>query len=138
MNLNKYHNDFALCKKDCVNEQLSVCPASSFVLFCPHFLVFHHFYHGPTLATTNSTLVLEQIKDILEQMKNQTGHHNETLSPTGHSEGHASVFLPEALVMTTRERPVLCLLLMLGTLWLGYALYLIKRRYVYLLHHLLQ
>uniref|UniRef100_A0AAQ4PZS6 Bicarbonate transporter-like transmembrane domain-containing protein n=1 Tax=Gasterosteus aculeatus aculeatus TaxID=481459 RepID=A0AAQ4PZS6_GASAC len=37
------------------------------------------------------------------------------------------VFLPEALVMTTRERPVLCLLLMLGTLWLGYALYLIKR-----------
>ncbi|XP_040030704.2 solute carrier family 4 member 11 isoform X1 [Gasterosteus aculeatus] len=89
--------------------------------------IFHHFYHGPTLATTNSTLVLEQIKDILEQMKNQTGHHNETLSPTGHSEGHASVFLPEALVMTTRERPVLCLLLMLGTLWLGYALYLIKR-----------
>ncbi|XP_037318419.2 solute carrier family 4 member 11-like [Pungitius pungitius] len=81
--------------------------------------IFQHFYHGPTLATTNSTLVLEQIKDILE-------HHNETWSVTGHSE-HASVFLPETLVMTTRERPVLCVLLMLGTLWLGYALYLIKR-----------
>uniref|UniRef100_A0A3Q2WQR3 Solute carrier family 4 member 11 n=1 Tax=Haplochromis burtoni TaxID=8153 RepID=A0A3Q2WQR3_HAPBU len=42
--------------------------------------------------------------------------------------GHAeSIFLPESLVLCTRERPILCLLLMLGTLWLGYTLYLIKR-----------
>uniref|UniRef100_A0A667X9N2 Solute carrier family 4 member 11 n=1 Tax=Myripristis murdjan TaxID=586833 RepID=A0A667X9N2_9TELE len=46
---------------------------------------------------------------------------------TGHAEGHLSIILPESLVVCTRERPILCLLLMLGTLWLGYALYLIKR-----------
>ena len=72
-------------------------------------------------------------------MKNQTGDmhgvQNETASVTGHAEGHPLVFLPESLVVTTRERPILCLLLMLGTLWLGYALYLIKRRYVHQLHH---
>ncbi|XP_038554856.1 sodium bicarbonate transporter-like protein 11 [Micropterus salmoides] len=91
--------------------------------------IFKHFYHGPTLATTNSTLVLQQIKEILE--KNQTGNtlgdHNETVSLMGHAGGHALILLPESLVLTTRERPILCLLLMLGTLWLGYALYLIKR-----------
>ncbi|XP_059201983.1 solute carrier family 4 member 11-like [Centropristis striata] len=80
--------------------------------------IFQHYYHAPTLATSNSTLVLQQISEILEKMNNQTAN------VTG---GHASVFLPESLVLTTRERPVLCLLLMLGTLWLGYALYLIKR-----------
>uniref|UniRef100_A0A8C7J360 Solute carrier family 4 member 11 n=1 Tax=Oncorhynchus kisutch TaxID=8019 RepID=A0A8C7J360_ONCKI len=37
------------------------------------------------------------------------------------------VFLPESLVLCTRERPILCLLLMLGTLWLGYALYQLRR-----------
>ncbi|XP_053179830.1 solute carrier family 4 member 11-like [Scomber japonicus] len=84
--------------------------------------IFQHFYHGPILATTNSTLVLQEITEILEKMKNQTLHNE-----TGHTEGHASVFLPESLVLCTRERPILCLLLMLGTLWLGYALYLIKR-----------
>ncbi|XP_056145063.1 solute carrier family 4 member 11-like [Lampris incognitus] len=93
--------------------------------------IFNHFYHGPTLATTNSTLVLQQIKDILEQAQSRTGsklgHGNETEILTEHVEGHMSVFLPETLVLTTRERPILCLLLMLGTLWLGYALYLIKR-----------
>lgn len=46
---------------------------------------------------------------------------------TEHSEGHTGFLLPESLVVCTRERPILCLLLMLGTLWLGYALYLIKR-----------
>ncbi|XP_074505400.1 solute carrier family 4 member 11-like isoform X2 [Sebastes fasciatus] len=79
--------------------------------------IFHHLYHGPTLATTNSTLVLQQITELLEKAKNQTEHHNETVS----------IFLPESLVLTTRERPILCLLLMLGTLWFGYALYLVKR-----------
>uniref|UniRef100_A0AAX7TBH8 Bicarbonate transporter-like transmembrane domain-containing protein n=1 Tax=Astatotilapia calliptera TaxID=8154 RepID=A0AAX7TBH8_ASTCA len=64
--------------------------------------IFHHYYHGPILTTTNKTLVVM----------------------SGHAE---SIFLPESLVLCTRERPILCLLLMLGTLWLGYTLYLIKR-----------
>lgn len=91
-----------------------------FSFFSP-FLVFHHFYHGPTLAT-NATLVLQQLNELVEQVKNQTmlEHHNET----------QTISLPESLVVTTRERPVLCLLLMLGTLWLGYALYFFKRGYV--------
>lgn len=37
--------------------------------------------------------------------------------------------LPEYFIHCTRERPVLCLLLMLGTLWMGYTLYQFKRRY---------
>ncbi|KAM4622039.1 solute carrier family 4 member 11-like isoform 2-T2 [Polymixia lowei] len=93
--------------------------------------IFEHFYHGPTLATTNGTVVLQQIKDILEQAANGTGpaigRSNGTGPLTEHADGHLSVFLPESLVLCTRERPILCLLLMLGTLWLGYALYLIKR-----------
>ncbi|XP_012735246.2 sodium bicarbonate transporter-like protein 11 isoform X2 [Fundulus heteroclitus] len=87
--------------------------------------IFEHFYHGPTLATTNSTVVLQQINEILEKIENQT-----TTVPqynTSHQTEKMLVFLPETLVECTRERPILCLLLMLGTLWLGYALYLIKR-----------
>ncbi|XP_062281462.1 solute carrier family 4 member 11-like [Scomber scombrus] len=87
--------------------------------------IFQYFYHGPILATTNSTLVLQEITEILEKMKNQTEHTPGLNNETGM--GHASVFLPESLVLCTRERPILCLLLMLGTLWLGYALYLIKK-----------
>uniref|UniRef100_A0A3Q3VS18 Bicarbonate transporter-like transmembrane domain-containing protein n=1 Tax=Mola mola TaxID=94237 RepID=A0A3Q3VS18_MOLML len=93
--------------------------------------IFQHFYHGPTLATTNSTLVLQQIIEALEktksQMENMTGDHNATTLLVGHTEGHELIFLPESLVLCTRERPILCLLLMLGTLGLGYVLYLIKR-----------
>ncbi|XP_051716487.1 solute carrier family 4 member 11-like isoform X3 [Ctenopharyngodon idella] len=40
---------------------------------------------------------------------------------------NGGVSLPATLVLCTRERPILCLLLMLGTLWLGYVLFLIKR-----------
>lgn len=88
-----------------------------------HSLVFEHYYLGPTLTTTNSSLVLQQISEILQTANNQTG---DAIPPT---EGHLSVLLPESLVLCTRERPILCLLLMLGTLWLGYALYLFKRGY---------
>lgn len=116
--------------------QLSTVPT-----FIPSFLlpptpspVFQHYYHAPTFATTNTTALLLQINEILEKANNQTGtspgNHNGTVTPPE----HALIFLPESLVLCTRERPVLCLLLMLGTLWLGYALYLIKRRYVHLLH----
>lgn len=83
--------------------------------------IFHHFYHGPTLATGNSTTVILQMTEILENLKNQTGIGNQS------EVEHKPIYLPESLVLCTRERPILCLLLMLGTLWLGYALYLIKR-----------
>nr|XP_057932618.1 solute carrier family 4 member 11-like isoform X2 [Doryrhamphus excisus] len=90
--------------------------------------IFDHFFHEPTLATANSTLVLHEIAEVLEKMKNQTaGHANTSVPLMAHAEGHASVFLPKSLVLCSREIPILCLLLMLGTLWLGYALYLIKR-----------
>ncbi|XP_077388420.1 solute carrier family 4 member 11-like isoform X2 [Festucalex cinctus] len=91
--------------------------------------IFQHFFHEPTLATANGTLVLHQITEVLEQMKNQTsGHHNASGTVmTDPAEEHASVFLPKSLVICSREIPILCLLLMLGTLWLGYALYLVKR-----------
>uniref|UniRef100_A0A3Q3J0Y6 Bicarbonate transporter-like transmembrane domain-containing protein n=1 Tax=Monopterus albus TaxID=43700 RepID=A0A3Q3J0Y6_MONAL len=67
--------------------------------------IFERFYHRPTLATTNTTLVLHQINEILEktkiQMSDALRHHNDT-----------------SLVLSTRKRPILCLLLMLGTLCL--------------------
>ncbi|XP_068181723.1 solute carrier family 4 member 11-like isoform X2 [Antennarius striatus] len=91
--------------------------------------IFQHFYHGPTLTTTNSTAVIQQINEILEKAENQIGNtlgdHNVTVM--GHTEGHPLIFLPESLVQCTREMPILCLLLMLGTLWLGYTLFIIKR-----------
>ncbi|CAJ1058942.1 sodium bicarbonate transporter-like protein 11 isoform X2 [Xyrichtys novacula] len=92
--------------------------------------IFQTYYHGPILATTNSTIVLQQITDILEKANNHTNvfenpNNNETVSVLAHLEKY--VLLPETLVVCTRERPILCLLLMLGTLWFGYALYLLKR-----------
>ncbi|XP_008418787.1 sodium bicarbonate transporter-like protein 11 [Poecilia reticulata] len=94
--------------------------------------IFEHFYHGPTLATTNKTVVLQQINEILDGIENQTTSKLEhkigtNMSLFEYPEEKTLVFLPETLVESTRERPILCLLLMLGTLWLGYALYLIKR-----------
>ncbi|KAM9741602.1 solute carrier family 4 member 11-like isoform 2-T2 [Menidia menidia] len=91
--------------------------------------IFEHYYHGPTLTTTNSTIVLQQINEILEKANNQTTNMLEHVrgNISFHTKDHTLVFLPESLVECTRERPILCLLLMLGTLWLGYALYLIKR-----------
>lgn len=84
---------------------------------CPLFLsflsVFHKYYHGPTLVN-GSTEELHGLGVILHQAVN--GSEIEGVS------------LPAAMVLCTRERPILCLLLMLGTLWLGYALFLIKRR----------
>ncbi|CAL8356029.1 unnamed protein product [Merluccius merluccius] len=93
--------------------------------------IFNYFYHGPTLATTNATLVLQQIKELLENAQNNQSSparmNASGLQMPAEEEGHVTVFLPDSLVLCTRERPILCLLLMLGTLWLGYALYLIKR-----------
>ncbi|CAL1613900.1 unnamed protein product [Knipowitschia caucasica] len=84
--------------------------------------IFDHYYYGPTLATSNSSVVLQQITEILERANNHSGSNSSEPGPS-----HPLLLLPESLVVCTRERPILCLLLMLGTLWLGYALYLIKR-----------
>lgn len=101
-------------------------------LICLH-TVFQHYYHGPILATTNSTFVLQQMTEILEKANNHTNiFENAKGNGTMLAHVESYVYLPESLVVCTRERPILCLLLMLGTLWFGYALYLLKRRYVHL------
>lgn len=105
-------------------QRLFICPCLQILPIFP-FTVFQHFYRGPTLTSTNSTLVFQQLEEILNQTNNQTGNG---LGEHGQADGHTFVFLPESLVECTREMPILCLLLMLGTLWLGYTLYLIKRR----------
>uniref|UniRef100_A0A8C1ID12 Solute carrier family 4 member 11 n=1 Tax=Cyprinus carpio TaxID=7962 RepID=A0A8C1ID12_CYPCA len=76
-------------------------------------LIFHKHYHGLTLIN-GSTEELHGLGVILHQTVNTTENRG--------------VSLPAAMVLCTRESPILCLLLMLGTLWLGYALFLIKRR----------
>lgn len=78
--------------------------------------VFHRYYHSPTLA--NRTIEdFPQTGDLLG------GNRSEVAGALGLNA------LPESLIQCTRERPVLCLLLMLGTLWMGYTLYQFKRRY---------
>uniref|UniRef100_A0A8C1G2Z8 Solute carrier family 4 member 11 n=1 Tax=Cyprinus carpio TaxID=7962 RepID=A0A8C1G2Z8_CYPCA len=74
--------------------------------------LFHKYYHGLTLVN-GSTEELHGLGVILHQGLNGTEN--------------GGVSLPASMVLCTRERPILCLLLMLGTLWLGYALFLIKR-----------
>ncbi|XP_042594586.1 sodium bicarbonate transporter-like protein 11 isoform X3 [Cyprinus carpio] len=74
--------------------------------------IFHKYYHGLTLVN-GSTEELHGLGVILHQGLNGTEN--------------GGVSLPASVVLCTRERPILCLLLMLGTLWLGYALFLIKR-----------
>lgn len=76
--------------------------------------VFHRYYHAPTLAN-RSIETFPQGGDLLGGNR---------------SEVAAAFALPESVIQCTRERPVLCLLLMLGTLWMGYTLYQFKRRYV--------
>lgn len=78
---------------------------------CP---VFSWYYHPPTLTDAPYQNV-------------STGRF-----PAGNgSEGAGGLglaALPDTIIHCTRERPVLCLLLMLGTLWMGYTLYQFKRR----------
>ncbi|XP_056249303.1 sodium bicarbonate transporter-like protein 11 isoform X2 [Seriola aureovittata] len=76
--------------------------------------IFHRYYHDPTLAN-RSTVDFRQGGDLLG------GNRSEVAA------GLAFNALPESLIQCTRERPVLCLLLMLGTLWMGYTLYQFKR-----------
>lgn len=76
--------------------------------------VFHRYYHAPTLAN-RSIGDFPQGGDLLG------GNRSEVV---------AGFALTESFIQCSRERPVLCLLLMLGTLWMGYTLYQFKRRYV--------
>uniref|UniRef100_A0A665VB24 Bicarbonate transporter-like transmembrane domain-containing protein n=1 Tax=Echeneis naucrates TaxID=173247 RepID=A0A665VB24_ECHNA len=74
--------------------------------------IFHRYYHDPTLA--NRSVDFRQGRDLLG------GNRSEVA-------GLALNAFPESVIQCTRERPVLCLLLMLGTLWMGYTLYQFKR-----------
>ncbi|XP_014914043.1 solute carrier family 4 member 11 isoform X1 [Poecilia latipinna] len=76
--------------------------------------IFQRYYHAPGLEN-RSIADLPQVGDL------QGGNRSEVMV--------GSVFnaLPESFIQCTRERPVLCLLLMLGTLWMGYTLYQFKR-----------
>ncbi|MBN3304546.1 S4A11 protein, partial [Amia calva] len=75
--------------------------------------IFHKYYHTPQL------------------LNGSTAEVHRLTAPNG--TGSAGM---ESLVLCTRERPVLCLLLMLGTLWLGYTLYQFKRRFIYVFIYL--
>ncbi|XP_063046336.1 solute carrier family 4 member 11-like isoform X2 [Engraulis encrasicolus] len=81
---------------------------------------FQKYYHAPELVVGNNTV--EELEHLIAMVQNVTGAGVQRSSPLQPSLG-----LPAQLILCTRERPILCLLLMLGTLWLGYALFLIKR-----------
>ncbi|XP_054597975.2 solute carrier family 4 member 11 isoform X6 [Nothobranchius furzeri] len=76
--------------------------------------IFHRYYHSPTLANRS-------IEDFPQGGDLLGGNSSKAVL--------GSVFntFPESFIQCTRERPVLCLLLMLGTLWMGYTLYQFKR-----------
>ncbi|KAK3554431.1 hypothetical protein QTP70_023039, partial [Hemibagrus guttatus] len=75
--------------------------------------IFHRYYHPPTLANGS----IEELHRISAGLN--AGETNLT--------GAGLLSLPESFILCTRARPLLCLLLMLGTLWVGYTLYQFKR-----------
>ncbi|KAL2098753.1 hypothetical protein ACEWY4_005233 [Coilia grayii] len=75
--------------------------------------IFLKYYHPPTLANGS----------MAELQRSMNGGVIEGVNITG----AGLVTLPESFILCTRARPLLCLLLMLGTLWLGYTLYEFKR-----------
>lgn len=79
------------------------------------------YYHPPTLATNSSLLELAQGGPLL-------AGNCSAAAATGLALG-GSVPVASSLIQCTRERLLLCLLLMMGTLWMGYTLYQFKRRY---------
>lgn len=92
--------------------------------------VFYRYYQAPTLANASAgafpapaataSVAAAAAADLLR------GNGSEAAA------AFAASALPGSVIQCTRERPVLCLLLMLGTLWMGYTLYQFKRRYVLL------
>ncbi|XP_062378142.1 sodium bicarbonate transporter-like protein 11 [Sardina pilchardus] len=75
--------------------------------------IFLKYYHPPTLANGTFAELQRVNGGILDGGVNVTAA--------------GVVTLPESFILCTRARPLLCLLLMLGTLWLGYTLYEFKR-----------
>ncbi|XP_062851152.1 sodium bicarbonate transporter-like protein 11 isoform X2 [Trichomycterus rosablanca] len=75
--------------------------------------IFDKYYHPPTLANGS----VEELNRISAGLS--VGEINLTAA--------GLVSLPESFILCTRARPLLCLLLMLGTLWVGYTLYQFKR-----------
>uniref|UniRef100_A0A8C5I683 Bicarbonate transporter-like transmembrane domain-containing protein n=1 Tax=Gouania willdenowi TaxID=441366 RepID=A0A8C5I683_GOUWI len=78
--------------------------------------IFQRYYHAPILAN-RSTEDFSHSRDLIG------ANRSEAVAVAGLGLGT----LPESLIHCTRERPVLCMLLMLGTLWMGYTLYQFKR-----------
>ncbi|XP_077419784.1 solute carrier family 4 member 11 isoform X3 [Vanacampus margaritifer] len=76
--------------------------------------IFQRYYHPPTLGNASTA---------------SGSSHVAVMGGNGSELGVATVLhaLPDSLINCTRERPVLCLLLMMGTLWIGYTLYQFKR-----------
>ncbi|XP_061750854.1 sodium bicarbonate transporter-like protein 11 isoform X1 [Nerophis ophidion] len=80
--------------------------------------IFQRYYHPPTLANASAGGV-KTVADLLAV--------NGSVAREGAEGSSVLQVLPETLIHCTRERPVLCLLLMMGTLWMGYTLYQFKR-----------
>lgn len=76
--------------------------------------IFQRYYH-PAALENRSIEDFPLVGDL------QRGNRSEVLV------GSMFNAMPESFIQCTRERPVLCLLLMLGTLWMGYTLYQFKR-----------
>ncbi|KAJ7988840.1 hypothetical protein DPEC_G00313360 [Dallia pectoralis] len=85
--------------------------------------IFHKYYHAPTLTngSVEALLQLQERQGVAPLAANGTG------DGARGAVALSSLPLQDSFIQCTRERPVLCLLLMLGTLWLGYTLYQFKR-----------
>ncbi|XP_048826216.1 sodium bicarbonate transporter-like protein 11 isoform X3 [Brienomyrus brachyistius] len=86
--------------------------------------IFHKYYHAPALTSSSPEELYNVIEQAFTMSAIATG--NGTMNRTANMTVDRSA-LAEALVLCTRDRAVLCVLLMLGTLWLGYTLYQFKR-----------
>ncbi|XP_068436144.1 solute carrier family 4 member 11 isoform X2 [Clinocottus analis] len=104
--------------------------------------IFQRYYHPPTLvnssmhafnssihvfnssidAFNSSVYAFNSSADALSQAGDLLGGNRSEVAA-----GFALNALPKSVIQCSRERPVLCLLLMLGTLWMGYTLYQFKR-----------
>uniref|UniRef100_A0A672HVD8 Bicarbonate transporter-like transmembrane domain-containing protein n=1 Tax=Salarias fasciatus TaxID=181472 RepID=A0A672HVD8_SALFA len=80
--------------------------------------IFHRYYHSPTMANRSMADFAEGSEALAEGNRSEAAVAAAELALTA---------LPESLIHCTRERPLLCLLLMMGTLWMGYTLYQFKR-----------
>ncbi|XP_062253436.1 sodium bicarbonate transporter-like protein 11 [Platichthys flesus] len=82
--------------------------------------IFHRYYHAPTLS--NRSVEANRSIEIFPLAGALLGGNRSEVAA-----GLSRNTLPETIIHCSRERPLLCLLLMLGTLWMGYTLYQFKR-----------